>query len=121
MTAIGVLGIGALVAALVVSAVVIYALLESVKTMRLMQEFMTDTSGRLQPLMEKADVSVDAINAELLRVDGIVTTLEEVSDRVGETTRTVHALTNAPKDVANAMGPRLRAAWRAAADSRKGR
>ena len=68
----------------------------------------------MNPLIDKADVTVDAMNAELLRVDGIVTTIEEVSDRVGETTRTVHAVTNAPKEIANAMGPQLRAAWRSA-------
>lgn len=121
MSATAGLGIAALVAALIVSVVAIYALVVSVKTMRSMQEFMEETSSRLHPLIEKADITVDAINAELLRVDGIVTTLEEVSERVGETTRTVQAVTNAPKEVANAMGPRLRAAWRAAAASRKGR
>ena len=121
MTATAALGIAALVAALIVSIVAVYALIESVKTMRQMREFIDETNEQLQPLMEKADVAVDAINAELLRVDGIVTTLEEVSDKVGETTRTVHAVTNAPREVANAMGPRLRTAWRAAMASRKGR
>ncbi len=121
MTATAILGIAALVAALVVSVVAVYALLESIKTMRLMREFIDDTSARLNPLIDKADVAVDAMNAELLRVDGIVTTIEDVSDRVGETTRTVHAVTNAPKEIANAMGPQLRAAWRAARESRKSR
>jgi uncharacterized protein YoxC len=121
MTATTALGIAALVAALVVSVVAVYALIESVRTMRSMQEFIDETNDRLQPLMEKADVSLDAINAELLRVDGIVTTLEEVSDKVGETTRTVHAVANAPKEVANAMGPRLRSAFRAAVASRRNR
>jgi uncharacterized protein YoxC len=109
----------ALMGALVVSAFAVYALLESIKTMRLMREFIDDTSARLNPLIDKADVTVDAVNAELLRVDGIVTTMEEVSDAVGETTRTVQMVTNAPREVANAMGPRLRSAWRAARQARK--
>jgi hypothetical protein len=121
MSATEILGIAALVGALVVSVFAVYALVESIRTMRLMREFIDDTSSRLNPLIEKADVTVDAVNAELLRVDGIVTTMEEVSDAVGETTRTVQFVTNAPREVANAMGPRLRAAWRAARESRKSR
>jgi hypothetical protein len=121
VSATAILGIAALVAALVVSVIAVYALIESIRTMRLMREFIDDTSSRLNPLIEKADVAVDAMNAELLRVDGIVTTIEEVSDRVGDTTRTVHAVTTAPREVANAMGPRLREAWKAARESRKNR
>lgn len=121
MTATEMLTIAALAASLVVSGVAIYAFLEISKTMKAARGYMHDTSARLGPLLDKADVTIDAVNAELLRVDGIVTTFEEVSDRVGDTTRTVQAVANAPREVANAMGPRLRSAWREARRARKAR
>ena len=119
MATITILGIVALIAAIVVCVVAVFALVENVKTMRTAREFFEETSSRLQPLIEKADVTVDAVNAELLRVDGIVTTLEDVSDRVSGTTSAVHTVVNAPAEVANAMGTRLRQAWLAAQRARK--
>jgi ABC-type transporter Mla subunit MlaD len=99
--------------------VAVFALVENVKTMRVARTFFEETSANLQPLIEKADVTIDAVNAELLRVDGIVTTLEDVSDRVSDTTSVVHTAVNAPAEVANVMGVRLREAWRAARRARK--
>ena len=116
-----VLGIVALVAAIVVCVVAVFALIENVRTMRSARSFFEETSSRLEPLMEKADVTLDAVNAELIRVDGIVTTLEDVSDRVSDTTSVVHTAVNAPVEVANVMGSRLRQAWLAARRSRKAR
>ena len=121
MTAVTILGIVALIAAVVVCVVAVFALVENVKTMRTARTFFEETSSRLQPLIEKADVTVDAVNAELLRVDGIVTTLEDVSDRVSDTTNVVQTAVNAPAEVANVMGTRLRQVWLAARRARRAR
>lgn len=41
-----------------------------------------DVRVRLVPLLEKADITVDAVNAELLRIDAIVSQAEEVGEAV---------------------------------------
>lgn len=41
-----------------------------------------DVRVRLVPLIEKADITVDAVNAELLRIDAIVSQAEEVGEAV---------------------------------------
>lgn len=56
-----------------------------------------ESTRRLVPLAEKADVTVDALNAELLRVDLIVSRFEEVADRAA-------SIANAPSEI----GERLR-------------
>lgn len=41
-----------------------------------------DVRVRLVPLLEKADITLDAVNAELLRIDAIVSQAEEVGEAV---------------------------------------
>jgi len=67
-----------------------------------------ETSSRLVPLAEKADVTVDALNAELLRVDLIVTRFEEVADRAA-------SIAHAPSE----LGERLRHVFATASSKRK--
>jgi hypothetical protein len=61
-----------IVLAIVLVGAGIYAVVVAVKTLRQTQQTMADLRGRLLPLLEKADVTIDALNAELLRVDGIM-------------------------------------------------
>lgn len=53
-----------------------------------------DVRSRLVPLLDKADVTVDALNAELLRVDAIVTQAEEVGDAVSAASGIIRAPIN---------------------------
>ena len=55
---------------------------------------------------------MDAFNAELLRVDAIVTQFEEVSDRVESTSTTVQDVANAPVEIVTDVADRVRRAWR---------
>ena len=80
-----------LVCASALCGVAIWALTESVKTARSARQLADDLDARLVPLLDKADVTVDAMNAELLRIDQIVTRVEEVTDRVSDTSRVVAA------------------------------
>lgn len=89
--------------------VAIFVLVQTAQTLRSARRLFDDMDGRLVPLVEKIEVTVDAVNAELLRIDGIVTRFEDVSDAV-----------NAPFDAVNAVGSRLRQAWTAARRARKG-
>ncbi len=76
-----------LVVASALCGVAIWALTEAVKTARSPGSLADDLDTRLVPLLDKADVTVDAMNAELLRIDQIVTRVEEVTDRVSSTSR----------------------------------
>jgi len=69
-------------AAIVLVGLAIYALVVLIPTVRELRVAVEDVRCRLVPLLDKADVSVDALNAELLRVDAIVTQVEEVGEVV---------------------------------------
>jgi hypothetical protein len=90
----------------------IWALIESVKTARSARVLADDLDARLVPLLDKADVTVDAMNAELLRIDQIVTRVEEVTDRVNDTSRVVQEVANAPGEIVNDLADRVRRAWK---------
>jgi hypothetical protein len=92
--------------------VAIWALSEAVKTMRSVRVLSDDLDARVVPLIDKVDVSVDAINVELLRVDAIVTRFEEISDRVDSTSRTVQDVANAPAEIVTDIADKVRRAWR---------
>lgn len=92
--------------------VAIWALAEVVKTARSVRTLSDDLDARVVPLIDKLDVSVDALNAELLRVDAIVTRFEDISDRVDSTSRTVQEVANAPVEIVTDLADRVRRAWR---------
>ncbi len=99
------------IAALVACGVLVYALLEAVKTLRAVRSLSEDLGRTLPPLVEKADVAVEAFNAELLRVDTIVTGLEDTIERVAHASEVVQEAVNAPAAAVNAAGERIREAW----------
>jgi hypothetical protein len=101
-----------LVLASALCGVAIWALTEAVKTARSARLLADDLDTRLVPLLDKADVTVDAMNAELLRIDQIVTRVEEVTDRVNSTSRTVQEVANAPGEIVNDLADRVRRAWK---------
>jgi hypothetical protein len=82
-----------------------------VKTLRSVRVLADDIDARAVPLLDKADVTVDALNAELLRIDAIVTRFEEISDRVESTSRTVQDVANAPVEIVTDFADRMRRAW----------
>ena len=101
-----------LVVASAACGVAIWALIESVKTTRSIKVLADDLDARLVPLLDKADVTVDAMNAELLRIDQIVSRVEEVTDRVSDTSRAVQEVANAPAEIVNELAVRVRRAWK---------
>jgi hypothetical protein len=90
----------------------IWALTDLVKTSRSLRVLSEDLDERIIPLLEKADVTVDAMNAELLRIDQIVTRVEDVTERVNATSRTVQEVANAPAEIVNDLADRVRRAWK---------
>jgi TolA-binding protein len=101
-----------LVLASVACAVGIWALLEGAKTARSTRTLAEDLDARVVPLLDKADITIDALNAELLRVDNIVSRIEEVTERVESTSRTVQGVANAPGEIVTDIADRVRRAWK---------
>ncbi len=104
--------IALLVVATALCGVGIWALVELVKTARSVRVLSDDLDLRVIPLLDKADVTVDAMNAELLRIDSIVTQVEEVTERFESTSRTISEVANAPAEIANDLADRVRRAWK---------
>lgn len=85
-----------------------WAAYEAVGTLRSVRRFADDVRNTLVPVLQKADVTLDAVNEELGRIDAIVTQVEEVSDRVSSTAGVVSHVVNAPMEAVGEIGSRLR-------------
>lgn len=90
----------------------VWAFLEMAKSMRSVRRFSDEARERVMPLLEKADVTVDAVNAELLRIDAIVTRFEEAGERVSSASGTIHDIVNAPTEIVSGVATRVRNAWK---------
>jgi uncharacterized protein YoxC len=90
----------------------VWALVEAVRTSRSVRLLAEDLDARVVPLLDKVDVTVDALNAELMRIDTIVTRVDEITDRVDSTTRTVQDVANAPGEIVTDIADRVRRAWK---------
>lgn len=106
----GILTIALLVGATALTGVGIWALTEMVTTARSVRRLSENMDARLNPLIEKADVSLDLLNAEMMRIDGIVTQVEEVSDRVSTTSEAVTDVVRAPMAFIVGFADRVRRA-----------
>jgi uncharacterized protein YoxC len=101
-----------LVLACAFAGVGIWASLEIGRASRSLRTLSDDLDERAMPLLEKADITVDALNAELLRVDTIVSRIEDITDRVESTSRTVQEVASAPGEIVNDIADRVRRAWK---------
>lgn len=108
-----------LISAIVLCAVGVWAFLRLALASRSVKRLADELQERVVPLVEKTDVTVDAMNAELLRVDAIVTQIEEVSERVSSTSNAVATILNAPMGAVSELGERLRRAVASAKKSRE--
>lgn len=70
------------VVAIVLSLVALYGVVVAVRAVRDIQAAVEDVRVRIVPLLDKADVTIDAVNAELLRLDAIVSQAEGVTEAV---------------------------------------
>jgi hypothetical protein len=64
------------------------------------------------PLAEKAGVTVDALNAELLRIDGIITTIENATKNVQKTSGSISEIVNSPVEAVTDLAGKVRTAFR---------
>jgi len=112
VNATGVLLIVLLVAATAACVAIIWVSRETVLTMRRLRALSDDTRETLVPLLEKADVTVDAANIELLRLDAVLTRFEDAGARVSAASATISEVVQTPAEMVTGVAERVRKAWK---------
>lgn len=104
------LGIALAVVGILVGLAALYAIRVLVQATGRILVALEDVRSRLVPLLDKADVTVDAVNAELLRIDAIVSQAEEVGDAVSTASGFIRSPVNSAAQgiarIARALGRR---------------
>jgi hypothetical protein len=90
----GTLGIVLTIVAIVLAVAAIYGVFVLVRAVKDLQMAAEDVRSRLVPLLEKADVTIDALNAELLRLDAIVSQAEGVGEAVSTASEFIRSPVN---------------------------
>ena len=103
-----VLEVVAVIALVVVTGAAIYGLVELVRTMRSTRVVLDDLHTRLPVVLESADLSLNALTLELMRVDGILDDVERVSDSAAHATRAAEEAVQIPLQKAAEYAERLR-------------
>lgn len=102
------------IAALAIIVVILLRVNKTLKSVQVMAEEaekeITPVMKRVDPLMEKAELTVDTINLEMLRVDGILEDVSQISNVAGKTASTVDTVTSAPADAVTSIVDHLRGA-----------
>jgi len=101
-----------LIAASVACGFVIWALREMVETARSVRALSDETRASLIPVIDKADVTIDAANAELLRIDAIITQVEDATARMSHASGTISEIVSTPAELVNDVAGRVRRAWK---------
>lgn len=109
MSPVEILAIVLIALASVVCVLAIRALQVVTRTARSLEAVLRD---QVVPLLAKADVTVDAVNAEILRIDAIITSVEETSSRVSSASGTIHDIVTAPVEIVSGVADRVRRAWK---------
>ncbi|MCL2491163.1 MAG: hypothetical protein FWE87_00170 [Coriobacteriia bacterium] len=78
------------------------------KTLAEATDTLADLRSNAMPLITKAGVTVDAVNMELLRIDSIISTVENATKKVEKTSDSISGLVNTPVDVVTDFASRVR-------------
>ena len=115
MDAAGVLRIVLYAALIALTGFALWGVIEIAGAARAVRKLAEDLDGTVPDLavkasatLERANITLDAFNAELVRMDGVVTSLEEVSDRVNNTTRAVEGIVEAPAAAVSGLADGVR-------------
>ena len=68
--------------------------------------------GRVDPLVERLSLTVDAANLELMRVDQILEDVTQITDSVSKAAGAVDTVTSAPIDLVNSLTGKLRSKFK---------
>lgn len=91
--------ISGLIAAIAFAILVLFAaylLYQLVKTMGIVNSFIDETRRETIPLMTRLQTTMDHLNTELERVDGILTAAKSMSDKVNSMTKVAQELVTSP-------------------------
>jgi methyl-accepting chemotaxis protein len=81
---------------IVLAATAVWGLREMVGTARSVRRLSDELDKTLPPLIERASDTLGAVDLELGRINGVVSQIEEVSDRVSNTARSAQEMVGAP-------------------------
>ena len=102
-----VLGIVLTVLAIALAGFAIYVLVVALRLARELHAATSEVRAKFVPLVDKADITLDLMNAELLRVDGIVSDIEQVSGAVSSASDVIRG----PVNVVQKLGAGLARAF----------
>ena len=92
-----------------------YFLYKATKTLTVLDSTLKEADATLAevraevlPLANKVGVTIDAINMELLRIDEIITSVENATKKVEHTSNSISGLVNAPVDAVADFAGRVR-------------
>jgi len=86
----------------------IWGIRELVATARSVRSLTDELGQTLPPLIERAGVTLTTVDAELGRINGVVSQIEEVSDRVQNTSRAAQEMVEAPAAVVSGLAESAR-------------
>ncbi len=102
--------LGIVVLALLVA--ILYRVFNTMKSVEHMaaeaDKELTPTLAKVDPIVDKAELTIDTLNLEMLRVDAILEDVEQVSSVAGKTATTVDTVTSAPADAVSSIVGHLR-------------
>ena len=81
----------------------IWGVREMVATARSVRALTEELNRTLPPLMERASATLAAVDTELARINGVVSQIEEVSDRVQNTSRAAQEMVEGPAAVVSGI------------------
>lgn len=76
-----------------------------------MTESLKPAVAKVDPLVERASLTVDAANLEVMRLDGILEDVGEITGSVANATNAVEKVTGAPVELVNNVTERVRKAF----------
>ena len=68
--------------------------------------------AQTDPLMERINLTLDATNLELMRLDEIMEDVSVITDKLADTTTTVNEITNVPLSAVNGVASKFRGVFK---------
>lgn len=100
------------VVALVFLIIILYRVSVTMKSVQNMaaeaEKEVTPALAKVNPIVDKAELMVDTVNLEMLRVDAILEDVEQVTDVAGKAATTVDTVTSAPAEAVTSLIDRIR-------------
>jgi uncharacterized protein YoxC len=82
----------------------IYALIRLGGTLRTADKLLADVDTEVVPLLKQATETLDGVNAELGKIDVVMTSVVDATEKVDQTTRAVESAISVPAKKAAAFG-----------------